>query len=241
MDTSAPPLPHPPRLSLNGGFLMTGGYAKPSEREQAYAVTRGSQDWLWTGDDEIRFQHPSGDLHSLFLHVPPLTDTAAGVCASWPETRIITGGLRLSPARNFELPATQGCWSSPDGGALAAHYGSGGPARGERVRLRIAPCLDLVFVGGLLSGWLLERPERFLVTDWEPHDESPPDPVLAGLLRAFLPYLAEPLIDRITDDADPGLLAELRALETRTQALGSSAGRAPVLAAAIRKLIEDWY
>jgi hypothetical protein len=240
VERTAAPLGQLPRLSLGGGTLRVGDCTSAADREESFATTVGSQDWLWSGDDEIRFARATGELHSLHLKVPQLRPEAAEPTAPWAGLPVTTGGLRLDPPRPFSLTPARDCWISAGGTVLSARYDTPAP-RHEALRLRVAPSCDLVFSDGRLAGWLLEQPERCLVTAWEVRTESPPDPELATILRDFLPYLAEPLVDRITDDSDPQLLTELRALEERARLRTTGAGRADALAAAVRDLIDDWY
>jgi hypothetical protein len=240
VESTATPLEHLPRLSMNGDFLLVGDYASATDREAAYAFTTGSQEWLWSGDDDFRFLSSTGELHSIQLKVPQVRPEAAGPTAPWGLLPVVSGGLRLVALRGFSRAPAVDCWISEDATTFSARYSAHAPD-GELLRLRTAPSLDLIFSDGQLAGWLLEQPERYLVTGWEVRAESPPDPELASVLQGFLPYLAEPLVDQITDDADPQLLAELQALESQASSRAAVTGRADALAGAIRKLIEDWY
>ncbi|MEU6757346.1 hypothetical protein [Streptomyces sp. NPDC046685] len=49
-----------PRFSVGGQFVVVSPYADRWGREKFIGATFGSMDWLWEGDDEIRFDKEPG-------------------------------------------------------------------------------------------------------------------------------------------------------------------------------------
>lgn len=228
-----------PRYSPGGLFVTVSGFSSPQEREQAYAATKGSRDWLWSGDDDLRFHRTTGELDGVFFSVPEEVPPSAEPHAQWLVVRPVDGGLRMDPPIDFALPPAVTRWVSPSGKHIvccneANRTDTGAP----RARLRIAGGFDLLFLDGLLAGWMLESPERWLVEAWETPARTDENPLLAELLRDYLTVVSLPRIDRLPD-GDPALLADLSALARRAHANAGTDPRYGILHRAANRLLED--
>lgn len=62
-----------PRWMLDGGTVLIGPYHSADEHDQHLAQTIGSTDWLWSGDDELRFDQETLLLQSVLLQLPDAT------------------------------------------------------------------------------------------------------------------------------------------------------------------------
>lgn len=110
----------------------------------------------------------------------------------------------------------------------------------DRLRVRVAPGFDLLFAGGLLSGWIMEAPEsRICPSSGEP-SASPPDSVLAGILKDYLQLLAFPALDALMD-GDIGFRRSLEELAGRIQLDGGAIDRRSALLDCVRDVIKEWY
>ncbi|TNM26345.1 hypothetical protein [Streptomyces sedi] len=230
---------HRPRYLLDGGLVTVSAFRGAAERDRGYAGTHGSQDWLWSGDDELRFLDGTGELASVLLHVPDQPPADPATHARWLEVPSVRGGLAMPERRDFALPRTVTRWSGDPDGPLVCLREEPGPGGAGRARLRIAEGLDLLFRDGTLTGWLLAHPERFLTDSWDaPTAPAPRAPAPAALLRAYLALVSAPAFG-LLEDADPAAVAALRAVARAAEA-GSEAGdpRHRALREAARAVLE---
>lgn len=228
-------LAHTPRYSLAALRLLVGGFRGARDRDASYLHTHGSHDWLWSGDDEMRFHGETGLLCAVCFQIPWTLADRPELFERWLAVEPGTGGLRLPPGRNFPLPPTSSRWVAEGGAYLVCgnERNLAGTARLDR--LRVAEGFDLLFADGLLAGWLLEGPERFLVNAWEFPADTARSPERALLLSDYLAVVGGPRIADM-EDGDPLVLDDLASLEARAEALGCD-----VLRRAVRRHVTDWY
>ncbi|PJN10068.1 hypothetical protein CG723_20340 [Streptomyces sp. CB01635] len=211
-----PPLPLTPRFSLSGEYVTVSPHTDQPTHETLLSETFGSVDWLWSGDDEFRFAAADRGLRGVILTVPETlaTDAESDRMRSWGRAPRVPGNVRAVDSRHFDARPTRVRWVSETGDQVVCAYESGaGGASQDVLRLRSAPCFDLVFVDRALSGWILDRPADFLVQEWEYAPSRPAPDGVADVLRDCLGTFGEATIGRMQDGeaAAPEVLRSLRA------------------------------
>ncbi|MEU3370831.1 hypothetical protein ABZ734_10205 [Streptomyces sp. NPDC006660] len=238
-DVKGSPLPHTPRYSLSGGFVAVSPHTDQRTHEALLAETYGSVDWLWSGDDEIRFAKADSMLRGFTLAVPERGAPDAWDPTPWLSTPLHPGVLHALSPGNFEAKPTEMRWVDDSAQHLICAFSDVEPATHGCVRVRAAQGFDFVFAGGVYVGWILSAPADFLVREWElpPADEAPAG--LAGALHAYLGTFVEPKIDRM-QDKDAALLREVDSLLARLALLPADPRR-DVIAEHVADLRADWY
>jgi hypothetical protein len=92
---------------------------------------------------------------------------------------------------------------------------------------------------GIVVGWSLTDPTRYLTTAYADPDPSPPSPATRRLLTACLDLITTPLLDEVKD-RDPAALTRLRELEQALSAQPEDRRRADALLSLISSLAEDY-
>lgn len=232
------PLDHTPRFSFSGPHVVVGPYANADDREHDIAHTFGSMQWLWSEDDDLRFQKQDRLLYSLVLHAPEVTETTPAVSRCWLECPAVTGGLRAESESAFDLPQTVTRWSDPEASHLVC-LREGRAQDGERFRLRVAPDTDLLFQERHLVGWMLSDPARYLTMAWESPEPSLPQASTRSLLAECLELTAEPLVEDVMD-GDESTWQRLREVANALHHRPSDRARAQIVAYTMDHLIESY-
>ncbi|MFK8905445.1 hypothetical protein [Streptomyces sp. YS-3] len=232
-------LPHTPRYSLSGAYVVASPHRDQPSHEVLLSETYGSVDWLWSGDDEFRFDNNDRTLRGIMLSVPEEEPSAGWNPRDWTVFPPVPRGLAALSRANFAAGPTSVRWVSESGDHLiCAHEDSLAPVNDMR-RLRVAPHLDLVFADHVYAGWILSHPADHLVREWEPTPSMPAPDGTASVLRDYLTTVVEPKIDRMRD-GDPALLQELHSLLARSTALPDDP-RCEVLRDQLTDLRDNWY
>ncbi|MFJ8213017.1 hypothetical protein [Streptomyces sp. NPDC096033] len=232
------PLGHTPRYSLSGAYVTASPHTGRLGHEALLAETFGSVDWLWSGDDEFRFDKADRSLRGCTLTVPEEAPTGWDP-SMWADVPPTPGSMMALAQVNFDAKPTSVRWVSDSGDQLVcAHHRAPAPVH-DILRLRMAPDLDLIFEDGAYAGWILNHPADHLVREWEPAPSTPAPDSTKSVLRTYLTTIIEPKIDRM-QDGDPSLLGELDVLLTRIAAIPADPRR-DVLHDQVVGLREAWY
>ncbi|MDQ0994022.1 hypothetical protein [Streptomyces sp. V3I7] len=232
-------LAHTPRLVLAGPFVTVGAYADQQEKEAELASTFGSAQWLWSEDDDLRFEVNDRELQSLCLYLPQDAATPDSVAQSWEHVRRIRGTLSTATNANFSAPQTTSYWVAPDATHLVCLRGSAAPADAGSLRLTVAPDLDLLFTQGKMVGWLLVDPARYLTASWEmPAPEAPAEST-RSLLQRTLAMTMSSEVEAI-EDGDEDAWRRLRDLSQTLHNEVEDRQRIDVLQSVIDRFIE-WH
>ncbi len=191
-------LPWRPRVAISGLSLMVGPYASGEEHEKHVLETKGSGGWYRSEYDELRFNSEDGLLESLWCHVPEVNVRDDPDMSHWTGLPPVIGGLRLVSEAYFELRPTGERWYSGRDELLVCVQ-SVPRCSEQRLRLRVAHNVDLLFADNRLCGWLLAEPARFLVQSWEYPPVAPDDAELAVLLGEYLDVVAHPYTEQMQD------------------------------------------
>ncbi|SHL57336.1 hypothetical protein [Actinacidiphila paucisporea] len=239
-EVSGPPLSAPTRLRPVDASLSVGGGAEPADRERELAETFGSAPWLWAEADTVRFRAADRRLRSLFLRLPDLPSPDPLLCEQWTVAPVATGGLVADRAEDFALPAAAYRWTDPAGRHLVC-LGADPRTRADaqRIAVRIADGTHLLLSDGLVTGWMVTDPARYLADGWEEPPATPPDATTALLLRDCLALTEGPAYD-LLDSGDEASCARLRDLDRRVRAhTAADPARMSVLGKAVERLLED--
>ncbi|UNO41071.1 hypothetical protein [Streptomyces sp. MST-110588] len=232
-------LPHIPRFCLSGLFLAVGDYADTGERERQYSETFGSLDWLWSGDDELRFRKTDRNLHSAFFSVPEVVCEDSGLCGKWFRVRVVHGGLHATTEQNFGLPATVIRWADPYGKALVCLEEPESRTAEACFRVRFAQDVDLLAADGKLVGWMLSNPAKYLTASWEFPPHTPPDDATASLLSEYLTMVTEIFVERF-QDGDEGARQEFREFVKRITDPGGGLPQRQTISRAVQDLADEF-
>ncbi|WP_127201709.1 hypothetical protein [Streptomyces sp. Z26] len=231
-------IPYTPRYSVSGLFVTLGPHVDLASHEQLLSSTFGSADWLWSGDDEFRFEKANRILTGVKLGTAEEGPVDARGPAAWLDLPCISGGLQAESEEDFAACPMASRWVSDDGRWLICAAGRELTPTAAFLRLRVAEFLDFVFADGVLVGWILESPARFLVREWE----SPPgvdcDPVLNVGLREFLSIVVEPGIEAL-QEGNPLVHSSLARLRGRLARIPADSRR-DILIERIDDLTEEW-
>ncbi|XXF79043.1 hypothetical protein P2318_04630 [Myxococcaceae bacterium GXIMD 01537] len=196
------------------GALNVGPFRSSPGYDARLARTLGSTfDW----SDEFRFDSGTLLLETVILKVPE-RNLDRGDLAAWKESPVISGLLHLRERESFPFDETNARYLAPDGSALLCFYEELTPM-GQRLRINIAPSLDLLCVDGRYYGWMLFWPSRHLIPDSRGGAHSPlvleDDPGMVPLVREYQQLVSEDTLDRLNEQ-DAALLTALKALRERT-------------------------
>lgn len=239
-EVSGPPLSAPTRFRPVDASLSVGGHAEPADRERESAATFGSAPWLWSDDDSVRFHRADRTLAGLFLHLPDAPSPDPALCERWTLAPVATGSLRADRAEDFALPMATHRWTDPAGRHLVCLGADPRPrADAGRIAVQVAGGVHLLLADGLLTGWMLTDPARWLADGWEEPPAGPADDTTALLLRECLALTEAPAWE-LLDDGDEEACGRLRDLERRITAHSAAdPARTAVLGRAVGRLLED--
>ena len=218
--------------------MTVGPHVDLASHERFLSETFGSTDWLWSGDDEFRFDKKTRDLAGVILATPEEGSSGGWSPAAWLDLPRISGGLRVDNDQNFDAMPMATRWVSDDGRWMICAATGSQTSGNALLRLSVADCLDFVFADGLLIGWILESPARFLVREWEKPPGGDCAPELETALRDFLVLLTEPNIEAM-QDGDPLVHSSLADLRVRLTRIPEDPRR-DVLIERIDGLTEEW-
>ncbi|WP_331447517.1 hypothetical protein [Streptomyces xanthochromogenes] len=233
------PLAHSPGYSLPGGFVSVSPHTDQQTHESLLAETFGSVDWLWSGDDEIRFGKDDAMLRGFTLAVPECRAPDARDFTPWLSAPLAYGAFHSLSLENFDVRPTEIRWVDESAQHLICTFRDAEPGPHGLVRVRAAQSFDFVFASNAYIGWILTAPAEFLVREWE---IPPPDRAPAGLAEALYTYLdtfVEPKIERM-QDKDPTLLGQVDSLLTQLTLLPDDPRR-DVIEEHVADFRSDWY
>jgi hypothetical protein len=216
--------------------LNAGPTRSAPEYDQHVAETVGSTyDW----GDELRFDRRTGLLASFILTTPEDGGIDPAIARSWLCLHRREGLPAIDDRRaGFEVDPLDLRLLSDDGHHLVASDQHLEPAGGDAVRVAIHPDVDLLFQRHRYVGWMLHHPIAHLVAAPGEPPPSGDDPRITTVLRDYLTLVVQPQIDRMNAE-DPGVRAELEALDARVAALDGSAASA--LRRRIRETLDNFY
>ncbi len=228
-----------PRFSLGGRFVVVSPYEDRWGREKFIGATFGSMDWLWEGDDEIRFDKETRDLAGVMVALPEEEDPAWDGSA-WLRLPQETAGARAGTVEDFSARPVDVRWVAPGAKALVCAYSAFTSDPSGLRRLRVAPGFDLVAAAdGTYAGWILESPADCVVEAFEDRTPGSAMEAFRAALAEFLDLFVEPRIDMMQDE-DPALLVRLEALLARVSALPADP-RHDAMRTWMLQVREDWY
>ena len=232
-----------PRWHLRGLRVWLGPYRSTDQwvRHSVEAIGSSDVDAL-AGTDELLFHPVTRQLLSTCFIVPEVTLQANRTLNAWRSESPIYGLLRLAPAPPFSLEPADARWFAEDGSALAGFRDGSLIATAERLRLRIAQDVDLLFANRRLCGWWLSSPARYLVNSLDgphPYPRSP-DPVLISALSRYLELIADPYIEMM-EKRDTSILQALVDLHSHLDPTGGAAIQRQVIREAIEDIVDQFY
>ncbi|NVJ14289.1 hypothetical protein [Myxococcus sp. AM010] len=214
-----------------GPFPSSPGY------DAHLARTLGSTfDW----SDEFRFDKDTLLLETIILKVPE-RNLNRGDIAAWKECPATPGLLRLREHESFSFDETGARHMAPDGSALICFYEEL-TSEGHRLRINIAPSLDLLCIDDRHYGWMLSWPAQHLIPDSRGGICSPPyledEPEVVPLVWEYQQLVSDDTLDRL-NEKDPSLLTALKALREKTGPSGTLPRQA--LRQRIDALLDTFY
>ena len=229
-----------PRWGLRELSLITGPYYSGDEHEQHFLRTIGSGSWYRSEFDELRFGKEDMILQSIWFHVPEKSLSSDELINEWRDLEPIDGLLRLKSSQSFQLDPTEFRLMEPDGTLFMCVTQRAISEKDNRLRLRLADDLDLLFANQCLCGWLLSNPSQYLVSSWEAPCINKPDSKFAALLYEYLTLVVEPNVDRM-EKGDTNILCALADLQMRIGQVQGSKDHRIVLHESIDGIIKQFY
>lgn len=230
-----------PRLGVCGLSLMVGPYVGGDEHERHVLETLGSGNWYRSEYDEIRFsRRDEGRLESLWFHIPETNMESSHDLTAWKDTVPVPGGLRLREKVSFTLDPTDERWCSRNGEIIVCMRKSVHGLPKERLRLRVAPSVDLFIGDQRLFGWAVANPERFLTDSWSYLPEEAADGELGALLGEYFDIVTSQRVIQM-EDKDPGVLEILKSLDGKIDLRCGAVARRALLHRCIEETIDSFY
>ncbi|MBL1101970.1 hypothetical protein JK363_36125 [Streptomyces sp. 205] len=238
-ETTRTPLTFAPRFDFSGPQVIVAGYTDPEGRERQLAHTFGSAPWLWSEDDEFRFDQAGRELSHATFSVPPQS-APADSCRRVPDgPDPLPGGLRADTAENFALPQTTVFCCDPEAAELRCVRDLGVLDRPLDARIGIAPDVTLLVQEGAVAGWSLTDPARYLTDGFAEPEATAPSPATRRRLAECLDLVSSPLVDEVMDQ-DAAAWRMLRTTERALRDQREDRRRADVLHQVISRLMEDY-
>ncbi|QNE74942.1 hypothetical protein F0344_10220 [Streptomyces finlayi] len=229
-------LPITPRFS--GNSVDIANYVDVKERERFLAATFGSQEWLWDTPDVLRFDSDSRKLTGAEFQLPGVSASAEDSARVSVLPAVRPGGLRADEVRDFRLEACEVLCRAPGDTVLTALRDLDVLDEPLEARVGIAPDVSLLVQRGIVVGWSLTDPARYLSQVFADPAPNPPSPATRRLLTECLDLITEPVIDDVMD-GEPAALARLRAADQDLHAQHEDRPRADVLLALIANMVTD--
>lgn len=235
----------PGQLQAQSGFLLNGLMFYCGRDQDEDNVVGSSPPEGWSSADTFWFDRVTLNLVIVSMGISAIYPEPEDLekLSVWQEIPYQEGILQLEQKQNFEAPVANFRWMDEEGKALLCPTTRAFEPAQERVRLRIAPDVELWFADGDYCGWTLLNPAYYLVE--EPGDEltfdaDPVDPQIIALLSDYF-LLVTKWNSVLMDDDDPELRARLLDLYERTRAVQGQELRRRVLLLAIADILDRFY
>ncbi|MGW4077982.1 hypothetical protein ACWELB_31575 [Streptomyces asiaticus] len=238
-ETTRNPLTFTPRFDFIDLQVIVAGYTGPNEREQNLAHTFGSMQWLWSENDEFRFDQGSRELSHATFYVPRESAPAPLCHHALHMPQRLPSGLRTDTAQNFALPQATIFCCDPEASELRCYRDLSVLDGGPDALIGIAPDVSLLVKGGVVAGWSLTDPARYLTDGFAAPEATLPSHSTRLRLAECLSLVTAPLIDEVMDQ-DMDTWRRLRAIERALRDQRDDRNRATIMHRVISRLIEDY-
>ncbi|MER6444618.1 hypothetical protein DEJ51_27735 [Streptomyces venezuelae] len=231
------PLRITPRFEGNSVGLVY--YTDVVEGERFVEGTFGSQHWLWDTPDIFRFDKDTRELVGAEFQMPYVTayHESSGRVPATPAIR--PGGLRADEVRDFRHEMCTVLCRVPGDTVLTCVRDLDVLDEPLDACVGIAPDTALLVQHGVVVGWRLTDPARYLTTGYIDPDPAPPSPATRRLLTECLDLVTDPLVDDLVDGV-PAALARLRAADEALRTQVEDRRRADALLQLISTYVEDY-
>ncbi|KPI15392.1 hypothetical protein OV450_2530 [Actinobacteria bacterium OV450] len=231
------PLPVAPRFE--GNSVRLAHYTSVQERERFFADTFGSADWLWDVPDVFRFDKDSLQLVGAEFQMPYVSAYAESTPRVPVMPAVRPGGLRADEIRDFGHEMCKVLCRVPEDTVLTCLRDLDVLDEPLDTCIGIAPDVSLLVQHGVVVGWSLTDPARYLTTGYVEPDPNPPSPGTRRLLTECLDLITAPLVDDVMD-GEPAALARLRAADEALREQREDRHRADSLLKLISTMVEDY-
>lgn len=231
-----------PRWMFDGRKVFIGPYHSADERESHLGLTVGSMEWLWSDTEEFQFDRRSLALSSAFLVLSDSTLDTPEMLDPWFLAPVEAGIPKLVEAmKDFEVEIAPARWIDPQcqilTSALPVAFDEG---IRQRLRLRVAPDLELFFADKRYCGWSLHNPVRYIVNEWEEPSKEEVSEALVALVYDYMALVTNPYLDLMSEQ-DPEIKQRLMHLHERAQALQRTTPRAAIVRDAVADKLDRFY
>ncbi|WP_328787914.1 hypothetical protein [Streptomyces sp. NBC_00273] len=230
------PLRITPRFTTDSVRLVP--YASVGERERFVLGTFGSEHWLWDAPDILRFDKDSRALVGAEFQMPYGSLHAENADRVPVVPAVRPGGLRADEVQDFRHEMCTVLHRAPGDTVLTCLRDLDVLDEPLEARIGIAPDVALLVQRGVVVGWSLTDPVRYLTSGYADPDPAPPSPATRRLFTACLDLVTSPLIDEVTD-REPAALARLRAVDEALRNQREDRRRVDALSALIGDLMVD--
>ncbi|MTE21490.1 hypothetical protein F0L17_20715 [Streptomyces sp. TRM43335] len=232
------PLPFAPRLALDVPQVIVGEFTNRAEFEQQAHTTFGSLQWLWSGEDDLRFDKESRELVAIGLHLPNEAAPAKAAVRITGGLPTRQGGLRATEVRDFGMPQATVLQCDAEAAELVCLRDLAVLDAPVEARIGIAPGLALLVQGGAAVGWSLTDPARYLTSGYTTPDPAPPSPDTRQRLAECLTLFTRPLVDEVMDK-ESNAWHRLRVTERALRSRREDRRRVEILHRLVVRVIED--
>lgn len=231
-----------PRWMFDGRKVFIGPYHSATERESHLGVTVGSMEWLWSDTEEFRFDRQSLTFVSAFLMLNDSTLQTPELLDPWFLAPPKVGVPKLVEAmKNVQIDPAPARWIDPQCQALTSALPLAfGEHIHQRLRLRVAPDLELFFADERYCGWSLRNPVRYIVNEWEEPFKEEVHEALAALVYDYMALVTYPYLD-LMNEQDLEIRQRLIQLHERSRTLQSAAPRAAIVGDAVADKLDRFY
>ncbi|GER89884.1 hypothetical protein KDW_40460 [Dictyobacter vulcani] len=205
-----------PRWMFDGRKVILGPYHTADEHEKHVSQTTGSMEWLWSDTDEIRFAKTTLALQSMMLNVPDASLAQTEILAIWQKAPINDGSLQLRQAQDFQIEPTRWRWMDQNSEVLTCFLPRALDDAKQRLRLRLAQDIEILFADTYYCGWSLHHTARYIVDAWEEPSGYDVDDKTTKLIYDYLSLVTDPYIEKM-EDQDEVILQKLLDLSERTE------------------------
>lgn len=230
-----------PKWDLGDHSIMVAPYENGDAHERHFLQTVGSGNWYRSEFDEFRFGKNDLALKSVWFRVPERNLPWSASIDKWKNSELIVGSLCLSSVEPFQIEPTEFRWMEPEGTMLICLTTEGLEAAGNRLRLRIADNIELLFVKGRRCGWILSNPVRHLVFAWQnPRFTEPLSKELPKLVHKYLELVSEDNIDEM-ENGDVRVLTQLHQLHSSVKRIADGSLQNSVVLKSIEDIVMHFY
>lgn len=235
-----PPLSINPRWMLDGPYVDVGPYSSMAEHEHHILQMVGSFNWYRGDFDELCFDRQELLLQSAWFRVPEVNVTDPTAFAAWQPLPPTLGRLQLTTVQGFNVEPADIRWMDAQGSLLICATEAALSTPAAKLRLQVAPKLDLLFADQTLCGWALAQPSRYLVSSWNDAIPGAADSQLAELVSRYLWLLDETGIEQMQAQ-DPAIRQALAHLHTQIDPEDGAVQQRIVLRQAIEDVVDRFY